>query len=178
MKNVSSTIQSSRTRSSSIILGSNPDYLLQICVRLIIVATNEVEHRIDNLSKHKEYDGLKPFPNFEQFIQMNYLKAFVTGFPYLWAPCKYWHMEKSDVLWDMFLPFLDNFNTICHNLVHIIYLSMSGWHPKMSKIGGLLNITFKPCKPVNLGMVICNCVECKATIFVNHDIVRGVEDQD
>ena len=48
---------------------------------------------------------------------------------------------------------------------------MSGWQPKTSKRGGLPQISHEPRKPVPLGTMIRNAVECTTGIFVHHDLV-------
>eukprot|EP00957_Ditylum_brightwellii_P003228 245848-Ditylum_brightwellii.AAC.1 len=50
---------------------------------------------------------------------------------------------------------------------------MSGWRPKTSKTGGQPHISYKPRKPVPLGTMVRNSVECVTGIFVNHDMVQG-----
>ena len=55
----------------------------------------------------------------------------------------------------------------------LINESMSGWRTKTSKTGGLLNITHEARKPVPLGRMICNTVDCVTVIFAHHDIVQG-----
>lgn len=52
--------------------------------------------------------------------------------------------------------------------------SMLGWRPKTSKRGGLPHILFEPCKPVPLGLMIGNAMECTAGIYINHNLVDGV----
>jgi len=44
--------------------------------------------------------------------------------------------------------------------------SMSAWRPKTSKYGGLPNYTFEPRKPVPLGTMFKNAVECITGIFM------------
>ena len=148
----------------------------------MIASTNEVERGIDNLWRTGESDGLKQYPNYGQYIPKNWFKAFQHAFPYVWAHMKYWYMDRKDVPWDMFAPFVETYNATRRNLVRVLYLvldeSMSGWRPKSTKTGGLPNITFEPRKPVNLGTMIRNGVECRTGIFVHHDIVRGAEEQD
>jgi hypothetical protein len=36
---------------------------------------------------------MKQYPNYAQFIPIDYMKAFFHGFPYLWAERKYWDVE-------------------------------------------------------------------------------------
>eukprot|EP00957_Ditylum_brightwellii_P078816 5993654-Ditylum_brightwellii.AAC.1 len=54
---------------------------------------------------------------------------------------------------------------------------MSGWRPKTSKLGGLPNISLEPCKPVPLGTMFKNGVECISSILFFQDIVQGPEKQ-
>jgi len=55
--------------------------------------------------------------------------------------------------------------------------SMSGWHPKTSKLGGLPNYTFEPSKPVPLGMLFRNGAECMSGVLVFQDVVQLTEVQ-
>jgi hypothetical protein len=53
--------------------------------------------------------------------------------------------------------------------------SMSGWRPKTKKLGGLPNYTFESCKPVPLGNIFCNAVECISGLLVVQDVVKNSE---
>jgi hypothetical protein len=53
--------------------------------------------------------------------------------------------------------------------------SMSGWRPKTSKLGGLPKYTYEPRKPVPLGTMFCNGVECISGILVFQDVVQNPE---
>mgnify|MGYP006203513335 FL=1 len=55
--------------------------------------------------------------------------------------------------------------------------SRSGWRPKTSKTGGLPHISYEVWKPVPLGTMLRNFVECTTGIFVHHDIVESSTDQ-
>jgi hypothetical protein len=44
--------------------------------------------------------------------------------------------------------------------------SIRGWQPKTTKLKGLPNYTFEPRKPVPLGTMFCNGVECVSGILV------------
>ena len=57
--------------------------------------------------------------------------------------------------------------------------SMSGWRRKTSKRGGFPHISHdhEPCKPVPLGTMTQNAVECTTGIFVHHDIVDSSTNQ-
>ena len=49
---------------------------------------------------------------------------------------------------------------------------MSGWRPKTSKLGGLPNYTYEARKPVPLGTMLRNSVECVSGCLVFQDIVQ------
>jgi hypothetical protein len=55
--------------------------------------------------------------------------------------------------------------------------SRSGWWPKTIKFGSLPNYTFEPCKPVPLGTMFCNGVECISGVLVIQDVVQNPEIQ-
>ncbi len=50
--------------------------------------------------------------------------------------------------------------------------SMSGWRPKTKKLGGLPNYTFESCKPVPLGTIFCNAVECISGLLLYKMLYR------
>ena len=54
---------------------------------------------------------------------------------------------------------------------------MSRWSPKTSKLGGLPNYTYEPRKPINLGTMFRNGVECITGIIVFQDVVQLPEHQ-
>ena len=54
---------------------------------------------------------------------------------------------------------------------------MSGWRPKTSKLGGLPNYTFEKRKPVPLGTMLRNSVECISGIMAFQDVVQLPEIQ-
>ena len=126
------------------------------------------------------------------------MKAFLHGLPYLWADEMYWDVDANMLPFDFIQPFVDQFNSkrteastsflFCHchriigltlslllqmlNVIHIILdESMSAWRPKTSKTGGLPHISHEPRKPVPLGTMLRNAVECLTGIFVYQDIV-------
>ena len=53
--------------------------------------------------------------------------------------------------------------------------SMSGWCPHTSQFGGLPNISLEPRKPVSLGTMFRNGVECVTGIVIHQDVVQPPE---
>ena len=64
-----------------------------------------------------------------------------------------------------------------HTFFLMLDESMSGWSPKTSKLGGLTNYTFEPRKPVTLGTMFRNGVECRTGCIVFLDVVMNPEFQ-
>ena len=78
---------------------------------------------------------------------------------------------RNDLPWDVFqLKMTDVFYVVLDEL-------MSGWRPKTTPTGGLPNITFESCKPVNLGNMIKNGCECITGMMVYHSMVTGAQQQ-
>ena len=124
---------------------------------------------------------MKEFPNCRQYTPKDYFKAFLYGFPYLWADKKYWDVNRVELPFDFPLPFIEKYNGLRTEAIRVIYLildeSMSGWQPKTSKRGGLPHISHEPRKPIPLGTMIRNAVECTTGIFVHHDLVDSSNEQ-
>lgn len=147
----------------------------------MIAATLEVERGCENLFKRGRSDGFKDYPDYGQYLPEGYMHAFICGLPFLWAEKKYWYMDARDLPWDLIIPFVDEYNKKRVEILRVLYLmldeSMSGWRPKTSKRGGLPNITHEPRKPVPLGTMLRNAVECVTGIFVHHDIAQTTSEQ-
>jgi hypothetical protein len=81
----------------------------------------------------------------------------------------------------LFLLCLASFNDRRQKLIKTMMMlvdeSMSGWHSKTTKLGGLPNYTFEPRKPVPLGNMFRNGMECISGILVVQDVVRNPEQQ-
>ena len=161
--------------------GDDPDFLLKICVTLMIAGANEVHNGVALLWKQGPSYGFRDYPNFAQFLPKNYFKAFVHAFPFMWADRRFWYMSRNDLPWDVFQPFVNEYNLLRRKMTDVFYVvldeSMSGWRPKTTPTGGLPNITFEPRKPVDLGTMIKNCCECITGMMVYHDMVAGAQQQ-
>ena len=136
---------------------------------------------VENLWKSGPSTGRHNYPDFGQYMPKNYFKAFCSAAPFAWAEEKYWYEDSRDVPWEVFLPCLDSFNEKRQRLIKTFLLlideSMSGWRPKTTKFGGLPNYTFEPRKPVPLGTMFRNGVECISGVLVVQDVVQNPEQQ-
>ena len=126
-----------------------------MCLTLVVAASLEVEHGIENL-RATSSDGFKDPPDYGKYIPaVHYFSAFVCGFPHLWSLEELWYLNNMP--WESFKPFVDAFNQKRRDLVRTVYLlmdeSMSAWRPKTSTTDSSPNITFKPRKPKPLGMI-------------------------
>eukprot|EP00957_Ditylum_brightwellii_P029482 2228649-Ditylum_brightwellii.AAC.1 len=63
------------------------------------------------------------------------------------------------------------------DIILLLEKSTSAWHSKTSKLGGLPNIMFKKCKPIELGSMLKNSLECIHGVFKYQDIVQSLEVQ-
>jgi hypothetical protein len=160
---------------------SDPDWRVKHCYTIMIAAASEVENGVENLWKRGPSGGRHDYPNFGQYMPINYFKAFEAAAPYCWCEKKCWYVDKRDRPWDIFLPCLNKFNEKRQGLVKVDLLmldeSMSGWRPKTSKLGGLPNFTFEPRKPIPLGTMFRNGVECISGLLVFQDVVQNPEMQ-
>jgi len=114
-------------------------------------------------------------------MEKNEFKAFQSAAPYCFCDKKYWYIDKRDRPWDIFMPCLNSYNDKRKKLIVTVLLmldeSMSGWRPKTSKLGGLPNYTYEPRKPVPLGTMLRNGVECTTGCIVFQDVVMNPEFQ-
>ena len=154
---------------------------MKLCVTLVIVAALKVQNGVENLWKRGDSDGFEPHADFGQYLPENYMKAFIAGFPFLFCDKKYWYENPKDLPWEVFLPFVGEWNEKRNKLLQVLFLildeSMFGWRPKTSATGGLPNITNEPRKPVDLGTMACNGAKCKTGIMAYQDIVEDLTNQ-
>ena len=158
---------------------ADPDWMVRQCYLLMIASATEVVNGIDNLWKSGPSVGRHAYPDFGQCVPINYFKAFASAAPYCWSPERYWYEDTRDVPWEVFLPCLQGYNNKRRRIIKTVLMlldeSMSGWRPKTTKLGGLPNYTFEPCKPVPLGTMFRNGVECISGVLVVQDVVQNPE---
>ncbi len=75
--------------------------------------------------------GCHEYPDFGQYMLVNYFKVFCSAAPDCWSDPKYWYEYSHDILWDIFLPCLEDFNGKQQRLIKTFLMlvdeSMSGW---------------------------------------------------
>jgi len=160
---------------------AEPDWKVKQCYLLLIASATEIVCGIENLWKSGPSTGRHNYPDFGQYMPINHFKAFCSAAPFCWSEEKYWYEDTRDVPWEVFLPCLSSFNGKRQRLLKTVLMmvdeSMSGWRPKTTKLGGLPNYTFEPRKPVPLGTMFRNGVECLSGILVVQDVVQNPEKQ-
>lgn len=161
--------------------GLDEDWKVKQGYMLIIAAACEIENGVDNLWKSGPSGGRHDFPDFGRYMSKNEFKCFASTAAFCWADKKHWFTDKRDMPWDVFLPCLSSFNERRKKLLKTVLLlldeSMSGWRPKTTRTGGLPNVTFEPRKPVPLGTMLKNGVECLTGCLVYQDVVQLKEQQ-
>jgi hypothetical protein len=93
-----------------------------------------------NLWKCGPSAGHHTYPDFGQYMPINYFKCFCSVAPYCWSNEWYWYEDSCNVPWDVFLPCLSCFDDKRQHLIKTALMlvdeSMSGWCPKTTKLGG------------------------------------------
>jgi hypothetical protein len=92
-----------------------------------------------------------------------------------------WFYDKRDLPWDVLLPCFASYNKKHRDMINtralILDESMSGWHPKTSKLGGLPNFTFQPRKHVPLVTMFRTGDEWQTGSMTFQDIAHNAEVQ-
>jgi len=160
----------------------DPDWTVKQCHLLMVAAVTEAEIDIDNLWKRGQGGGRHPHPNFGQHIPIDMFKAFEGACALMWADKKWWCEDQRDRAWDTFVPCLNSFNgkrkALFLTQLLMMDESMSGWRPETSKGGSLPYVAWEPQKPVPLGTMLRNGVECSSGVLVFQDVVVAPEHQD
>ncbi len=160
----------------------DPDWKVKQAYTLLIAAANEHVSGTENLWRHGDSRGCHDFPDFGQYMSLIQFKLFIAAAPYCWCDPEHWFTDKRDKPWSIFLPCLQGYNAQRRKLLKSVMLlmldeSMSGWRPKTSRLGGLPNISFEPRKPIPLGTMFKNGVECLSGIIVFQDVVQSPDMQ-
>ena len=159
----------------------DPDWIIKQAYLLVLAAATESDVGVENLWKRGKSGGRHDHADFGQYMPQNWFKAFQSAAAHMFCSEEHWYVNKRDRPWDIFMPALDGFNVKRKDLFHtclcMLDESMSGWRPKTSKQGGLPNITFEPRKPVPLGTMLRNCVECITGSLAYQDVVMHPEMQ-
>jgi hypothetical protein len=73
----------------------DPDWKVQQAYLLLIAAASEVVNGIENLWKRGKYTGRHDYPNFGQYMPINYFKAFVAAAAYCWQTESFGTLTKE-----------------------------------------------------------------------------------
>ena len=66
----------------------DPDWKVKRAYTLLIAAACEVESGVENLWKQGKSNGRRDYPDFGQFMPLNYFKAFQSAAAYCWSDKK------------------------------------------------------------------------------------------
>ncbi|KAL3800329.1 hypothetical protein HJC23_003625 [Cyclotella cryptica] len=85
---------------------------VKLCLTLMVTAVLEVSRGVKNLWLYGASAGMKSYPNYGQYIPIDYMKAFLHGLPYMWAYKKYYDVEPNMLPFDCIQPFVDEYNKL------------------------------------------------------------------
>ena len=85
---------------------------VKLCLTLMVTAVLEVSRGVKNLWLHGALAGMKSYPNYGQYIPIDYMKALLHGLPYMWADKKYYDVEPNMLPFDFIQPFVDEYNKL------------------------------------------------------------------
>ena len=160
----------------------DPDWIVKQCYLLMIAALTEADIGVENLWKRGKSGCRHEYANFGLYVPVNYFKSFQSAAAFMWCDEEHWFSPKRDRRWEIFMPALQDFNNKRRQIFHVVMLmmdeSISGWKPKTSKTGGLPNISYEPRKPVDLGTMLRNAVECVTGCLVFQDVAQPPEMQE
>ena len=145
----------------------------------MIASISEVKSTIINLQKREKSNRRREFPNFRQYMSINYFKYFMVGVSYLFCEEKYQYIGKRDKLCNIFLPCINNYNEKRRSLIKIEFLiidkSMLEWCSKILKLGSLLDDILALRKLISLGIMLKNCTQCYSNYIVYQDVTQSLE---
>jgi hypothetical protein len=98
----------------------DPDWKVKQCILGIVAAASEIENGF-NCWKSGPGPGRKTYPDFGQWIPVDEMKCFVATAPFIWARKRWWYVDRRDLDWDMFMPFIEKSGTrpVSNYLLHI-----------------------------------------------------------
>jgi hypothetical protein len=98
----------------------DPDWKVRQCYMLLIASVLKIFGSLD-----RQQVIIHMYPNFGQYMPINYFKAFCSAAPFCWSKERYWC--------ECFLPCLSSFNCRRQQLIKTVLMlvdeSISGWDP-------------------------------------------------
>jgi hypothetical protein len=154
----------------------DPDWKINQCYTLLIVAASEMEMGVDNLWKKGKSNDSRDHPDFGEYMRNNQFKAFKSGAHFCWCDESIWFDDKRDLTWDVFSPCLEIFNAKRVQLIKTMALlldeTMAMWVPTTTKTGGLPKLTYERRRPVPLGAMFHNFDKVTTVISVYQSVVQ------
>ena len=137
----------------------DPDWKMKQAVLLIVHGVNVNGTGVEQFWRSGKLEGDLEGADFGQYFDINEFRALVAALPFMWADKNYWYRDPRDIPWEIFMPFIDKWNSKQQQLFAkygciIVDESFISWVPKTSKLGGLPNYSFEPRKPKGLGTML------------------------
>jgi hypothetical protein len=82
----------------------------------------EIVPGIENLQLSGPSSGCHTYPDFGQYMPINYFKIFCSAALFCCSEEKYWYEDVRDAPWDVFLPCLARFNNKGQHLLKTVLM--------------------------------------------------------
>lgn len=162
---------------------ADPDWKIKLWLLLTIKGATVHGVGVETLWKSGMLEGNLEAADFGKYMDQNEYKVISAAIPFMWGDQNLWFRDSRDVPWDIFMPFIDEWNNKQQQLLeryhHVVCdETMYAWVPKRSKLGGLPNYTFEPRKPKPLGTMVCDSSKCAREIMIHTDPIMPPTVQD
>ncbi len=78
----------------------------------MVITILEVSYGVKNLWLQGAWAGVKSYPNYGQYISVDYMQVFLNELSYMWADKKYYDVELNVPPFDFILPFAKEYNNL------------------------------------------------------------------
>ena len=161
----------------------DPDWKIKQWLLLSVKAATVHGVGVETFWRSGILEGNLPAADFGQYMDVVEYKVIAHALPFMWADSNLWYRDKRDIPWDVFMPFVEEWNQKQQDLFQDYNLvvtdeTMFAWVPKTSKLGGLPNYTFEPRKPKPLGTMARDTSECTTGVVIYTDPVMNPSTQD
>lgn len=159
----------------------DPDWKVKQGFLILVAGATEFHNGVDNLWKSGQGKGRHFYPDYGQYMDRDEFRCFMSAAVYCFTEERYWFVDKRDMTWNTFQPFVDAYNAQRKALFKeppkavVVNESMIEWKSKMLETGGLPNATHEPRKPKDYGTMTHDGAEIVSGITVGHEIVEVPE---
>lgn len=97
-------------------VGQDPDHVVKSCLLLMIHTANQPFKSMEDYWRSRDLcnasrnQGLLQYPDFGKFVDFHVFQLFKEAFPRIWGHEDYWYLPFGYEIWDMFQPFVEEWN--------------------------------------------------------------------